>query len=181
VISLRRVDSARTRLSADVKSTNKGGGRQYAGLVDVYRQTLRTDGIIGLYRGFFPSLLGIMVYRGFYFGGYDTIKDIFLVGSLHGNFLANFAVGWVVTTGAALAAYPLDTIRRRMMLTSGESVKYKGALDAAKQIMAKEGVKALFNGGAANVLRGVAGAGVLAIYDKFQELAWGKVYSAGSG
>jgi len=65
-------------------------------------------------------------------------------------------------------------------MTNGESIKYKGTLDAAKQIMAKEGFKALFNGGAANILRGVAGAGVLALYDKFQELAWGNVYSAGS-
>jgi len=50
-----------------------------------------------------------------------------------------------------------------------------------QQIAAKEGVKALFAGAGANILRGVAGAGVLAIYDKFQELAFGTVYSAGSG
>jgi solute carrier family 25 (mitochondrial adenine nucleotide translocator), member 4/5/6/31 len=56
--------SARTRLSADGKSATKGGQRQYTGLIDVYRQTLRTDGIIGLYRGFVPSLVGIIVYRG---------------------------------------------------------------------------------------------------------------------
>lgn len=47
--------------------------------------------------------------------------------------------------------------------------------------MAKEGVRSLFAGAGANVLRGVAGAGVLSLYDKFQELAWGKVYQAGSG
>lgn len=32
------------------------------------------------------------------FGGYDTIRDTFLVGSLQGNFLASFAVGWACTT-----------------------------------------------------------------------------------
>lgn len=33
-----------------------------------------------------------------------------------------------VTTGAGIASYPLDTIRRRMMMTSGEKVHYNGML-----------------------------------------------------
>ncbi|KAG1735341.1 mitochondrial carrier domain-containing protein [Suillus paluster] len=179
------LDYARTRLSADAK-TAKGGQRQFSGLMDVYRQTLRSDGVVGLYRGFVPSVVGICVYRGLYFGGYDTIRDTFLVGNLRGNFIASFAVGWMCTTGAALAAYPLDTIRRRMMMTSGEKVRYKSFMDAGRQIMAKEGTRALFGrsnvywsgtvecltrtikaGAGANILRGVAGAGVLSLYDKY--------------
>ena len=56
--------SARTRLSADNKSVTKGGQRQFNGLLDVYKKTLATDGIVGLYRGFVPSVVGICVYRG---------------------------------------------------------------------------------------------------------------------
>lgn len=56
--------SARTRLAADGKSVAKGGQRQFTGIIAVYRQTLRTDGIVGLYRGFIPNILGIIVYRG---------------------------------------------------------------------------------------------------------------------
>lgn len=175
------LDYARTRLSADGKSSAKGGQRQFSGLIDVYRQTLRSDGIVGLYRGFVPSVVGICVYRGLYFGGYDTIRDTLLVGNLRGNFIASFAVGWMCTTGAALAAYPLDTIRRRMMMTSGEKVRYRSFIDAGRHIVAKEGVRSLFAGAGANIFRGVASAGVLSLYDKFQEFAWGKVYQAGSG
>jgi hypothetical protein len=64
-----------------------------------------------------------------------------------------------------------------MMMTSGEAVKYKSSFDAFQQIVAKEGVKSLFKGAGANILRGVAGAGVLSLYDKLQELMFGKVYS----
>lgn len=56
--------SARTRLAADGKSVSKGGQRQFTGIIDVYRQTLCTDGVLGLYRGFIPNILGIIVYRG---------------------------------------------------------------------------------------------------------------------
>ena len=54
---------------------------------------------------------------------YDSIKPVLLVGPLEGNFLASFLLGWTVTTGAGIASYPLDTIRRRMMMTSGEVSK----------------------------------------------------------
>lgn len=123
-----------------------------------------------------PSVLGIVVYRGLYFGMYDSIKPVLLVGSLEGNFIASFALGWTVTTGAGIASYPLDTIRRRMMMTSGEAVKYKSSFDAGCQIIKKEGAKSLFKGAGANILRGVAGAGVLSIYDQLQVLIFGKAF-----
>ena len=148
-----------------------------------------------------PSVLGIVVYRGLYFGMYDSIKPVVLVGPLEGNFLASFLLGWTVTTGAGIASYPLDTIRRRMMMTSGEvskilapsvekirailtssqAVKYKSSVDAARQIIAAEGVKSLFKGAGANILRGVAGAGVLSIYDQAQLIMFGKKFKGGSG
>ncbi|KUJ21605.1 ADP/ATP carrier protein [Mollisia scopiformis] len=170
------LDYARTRLANDNKNAKSGGDRQFNGLVDVYKKTLATDGIAGLYRGFGPSVLGIVVYRGLYFGMYDSIKPVLLVGPLEGNFLASFLLGWSVTTGAGIASYPLDTIRRRMMMTSGEAVKYKSSMDAASQIIAKEGVRSLFKGAGANILRGVAGAGVLSIYDQLQVLMFGKAF-----
>ncbi|KAJ7125632.1 mitochondrial carrier [Mycena crocata] len=175
------LDYARTRLANDAKSSKGGGARQFNGLVDVYKKTLASDGIAGLYRGFVPSVVGIIVYRGLYFGVYDSLKPVVLVGPLEGSFLASFALGWGVTTGAGLASYPLDTIRRRMMMTSGSGVNYKSMFDAGSQIVAKEGTKSLFKGAGANILRGVAGAGVLSLYDKLQELMFGKVYSGGSG
>merc|ERR1711939_589260 len=178
------LDFARTRLAADAKSAGKGGQggeRQFNGLADVYRKTIASDGIAGLYRGFLPSVLGIIVYRGLYFGMYDSLKPVVLQGSLQGSFLASSLLGWGVTTGAGIASYPLDTIRRRMMMTSGEKVHYKNMVDCGAQVIKAEGVGALFKGAGANILRGVAGAGVLSLYDKFQELLFGKVYSGGSG
>ncbi|KAJ3711285.1 ATP:ADP antiporter [Lentinula raphanica] len=176
------LDYARTRLANDAKSTAKGGGeRQFNGLVDVYKKTLASDGIAGLYRGFVPSVVGIIVYRGLYFGVYDSLKPVVLVGTLQGSFLASFLLGWGVTIGSGLASYPLDTIRRRMMMTSGSGVNYKSMFDAGSQIITKEGTASLFKGAGANILRGVAGAGVLSLYDLFQEAVFGKVYSGGSG
>ncbi|KAI5853402.1 mitochondrial carrier domain-containing protein [Tricharina praecox] len=170
------LDYARTRLANDNKSAKTGGARQYNGLVDVYKKTLASDGVAGLYRGFGPSVLGIIVYRGLYFGMYDSIKPVVLTGKLEGNFLASFALGWCVTTGAGIASYPLDTVRRRMMMTSGEAVKYNSSMHAFSSIVKAEGVKSLFKGAGANILRGVAGAGVLSLYDQVQLILFGKAF-----
>ena len=62
--------SSRTRLANDAKSAKGGGDRQFNGRVDVYRKALAPDGIVGLYRGFGPSVLGIIVYRRFRFFGH---------------------------------------------------------------------------------------------------------------
>lgn len=163
------LDYARTRLANDAKSSSKGGAeRQFNGLIDVYKKTLKSDGIGGLYRGFVISCVGIVVYRGCYFGFYDTLKPIVL-GEDAGVALS-FVLGYVVTITSGLISYPIDTIRRRMMMTSGEAVKYKGSVDCAKQVIRNEGFMSLMKGAGANILRGVAGAGVLAGFDKFKEV-----------
>lgn len=170
------LDYARTRLAADSKSSKKGGERQFNGLVDVYKKTLASDGIAGLYRGFLPSVVGIVVYRGLYFGLYDSLKPLLLTGSLDGSFGASFLLGWVVTTGASTASYPLDTVRRRMMMTSGQAIKYDGAFDCFRKVVAAEGISSLFKGCGANILRGVAGAGVISLYDQLQLIMFGKKF-----
>lgn len=164
------LDYARTRLANDSKG--KGGERQFNGLIDVYVKTIKSDGIQGLYRGFVISAVGIFIYRGMYFGLYDTLKPL-LLGADAGVALS-FALGWVVTITAGLMSYPIDTIRRRMMMTSGAAVKYKNSIDCGMQVMKNEGFMSLMKGAGANILRGVAGAGVLAGFDKFKAvyLAW---------
>ena len=76
------LDYARTRLANDAKAAKKGGERQFNGMIDVYRKTIKSDGIAGLYRGFNISCVGIIVYRGLYFGMYDSLKPVVLVGGM---------------------------------------------------------------------------------------------------
>jgi len=168
------LDFARTRLANDTKSAKKAGvegTRQFNGLIDVYRKTLATDGIQGLYRGFVISCAGIIVYRGCYFGFYDTLKPT-LLGD-NGSLAASFALGYAVTVVSGLISYPVDTIRRRMMMTSGQAEKYSGSIDCFVKIMKKEGFPALMKGAGANILRGIAGAGVLSGFDKMTQLYLG--------
>jgi len=163
------LDYARTRLASDVKSEKGGAGgeRQYNGLIDVYRKTIASDGIAGLYRGFVISCVGIIVYRGFYFGLYDTLRPMLI--DKDASVLFSFCLAYGVTVVSGLLSYPLDTIRRRMMMTVGEKTVYKSSIDCAAQIFKNDGPAAFMKGAGANILRGIAGAGVLAGFDVFQK------------
>ena len=175
------LDYARIRLATDVKSTKKGNGeRKFNGLVDVYRKTLATDGIIGLYRGFVISCVGIFIYRGCYFGLYDTLKPI-LLGPDAGIALS-FLLGYGVTFTSGFISYPVTIIRQRMMLTSGQPVKYNGSLDCLSSIIRTEGVLGLYKGYVFCLVTAVAGAGLLAGYDKLVQVYTGvKTDTSGSG
>lgn len=168
------VNNARTRLANDAKFV--GGERQFNGLVDVYRKTLKSDGFAGLYRGFVISCVGTVVYKGCYFGFYDSLKPIWLGGNA--SLLASFALGYVVTVTSGLISYPIDKIRRRMivMMTSGQVVYYNGSIDCFMKMVKCEGVMSmsLVHGVGVNILRGGTGAGVLAGFDKFKQvyIAW---------
>ncbi|KAK7504213.1 hypothetical protein BaRGS_00004517 [Batillaria attramentaria] len=168
------LDYARTRLANDVKTATGTGSseRQFNGLIDVYVKTFKSAGFVGLYRGFVISAVGIFVYRGFYFGLYDSLKPIML--GEHPSIFVSFVLGYGVTVTAGLMSYPIDTIRRRMMMTSSQAFRYKGSVDCAMQILKNEGFMSMMKGAGANILRGIAGAGVLAGFDKFKELyvAW---------
>lgn len=66
------LDFVRTRLGVDLgKDTSQ---REFKGMVDCMKKTYQRDGIFGLYRGFFIGAASLFIYRGLYFGIYDTGK-----------------------------------------------------------------------------------------------------------
>ena len=162
------LDFARTRLAADVGS---GGDREFSGLVDCLRKVAQKDGIGGLYNGFGISVVGIIAYRASYFGMFDTGKVLLFEDIKKANFFAMWGFAQVVTVSAGIVSYPLDTVRRRLMMTSGAKEKmYDGTMDCFRKIYRDEGGRAFFKGCLSNVIRGTGGALVLVFYDKIQAM-----------
>lgn len=162
------LDFARTRLAADV---GKGSNREFTGMIDCMRKVSSRGGPMALYQGFGVSVQGIIVYRGAYFGLYDTAKGILFEDEKKANVFAKWAVAQTVTACSGIISYPFDTVRRRLMMQSGGKEKlYNGTLDAWRKIAANEGMNAFFKGSLSNVLRGAGGALVLVMYDEIKKV-----------
>ena len=102
------------------------------GFKDVLSKVYKSDGIRGLYRGFVVSSVGLFIYRGLYYGLYDSIKPLVLDET--SSFTRRFALAYCVTIFAMQMSYPFDTLRRRMMLTSGTGRHYPSSFHCLKEI-----------------------------------------------
>jgi solute carrier family 25 (mitochondrial adenine nucleotide translocator), member 4/5/6/31 len=165
------LDYARTRLASDV-----GKERVFNGLMDCLTKTASgPGGVMALYNGFGVSVVGIIPYRGVYFGLYDTLKDFnpykYDVGIM--GIISKFGIAQCTAIAAGYASYPFDTVRRRLQMQSEKPKDqwlYKGVGDAFTKIMKEEGATALFKGAGANALRTVGSAMVLVLYDQIKTM-----------
>ena len=116
------------------------------------------------YQGFGVSVQGIIVYRGSYFGLYDTGKGALL--NKDSSIVAKFVVAQVATNAAGVLSTrsirrrPHDDLRRQEALLRNRR--------RFRQDLAREGAGAFFKGAFSNVLRGVGGALVLIMYDEIK-------------
>lgn len=146
------LDFVRTRVATDVgrgPQVGSGGSRHFTGMIDALRWFYRYQGIRGLYPGYAPGLLTILIHRAVFFGGYDTARELLLpkmaeafdhLPLLHPHpdpvpvdphpvvspgthplpqWWHTFLIAQFVSTMAGLITYPFDTISRRMMMMSG--------------------------------------------------------------
>jgi len=100
---------------------------------------------------------------------FDTGKVFLFPDIKKANIFYMWAFAQFVTVSAGVASYPLDTVRRRLMMQSGRGdVLYTGTIDCFVKIYKEAGIKAFFKGALSNVIRGTGGALVLVFYDKIQ-------------
>lgn len=167
------LDYARTRLASDVGT----GKQQFNGLFDCLKKTAATGGIKSVYNGIGVSIMGIIPYRGAYFGLFDTLSG-YNPYQKSDNGLARasskFACAQTSAIMAGYASYPFDTVRRRLQMQSEKPESewvYKGTADCFSKIVKDEGTASLFKGAGANALRTVGAALVLVLYSEITRFA----------
>ncbi|MEW5303125.1 MAG: hypothetical protein WDW38_001452 [Sanguina aurantia] len=158
------LDMVRGRLT--VQAT---GSTQYRGLIHATMEIIRQEGGSALYKGWLPSVIGVIPYVGLNFAVYETAKvwllqqhnmkderDLSVVSRLGCGALAG-SIGQTV-------AYPFDVARRRLQVSGwvgaqqlhaecGQVVAYKGMMDCFVRTVREEGMGALFKGLGPNYLK----------------------------
>ncbi|KAJ7958369.1 Mitochondrial ADP/ATP carrier protein [Quillaja saponaria] len=150
--------------------------RQFRGIYHFLNTIFEKNGIRGIYRGLPASIHGMVVHRGIYFGGFDTMKEILYKESNSELPLwKRWVVAQAVTTSAGLFSYPLDTVRRRMMMQSGiEQPTYHCTLDCWRKIYRMEGLVSFYRGAVSNMFRSTGAAAILVLYDEVKKfMNWG--------
>jgi len=162
-------DFARTRLASDL-----GGGKaQFKGITDCIMQTVRSQGLTGLYTGWTPTVIGAFVYRAGQLGLFKQIQDLNPYATDRGAIgaVSSFVAVTVARSAIMPFNYPFDTVRRRMMLQAEKPISerlYKGSIDCFQQILKKEGTGGVYKGFVPELFRGVGGSVVVVAYDRIK-------------
>lgn len=104
----------------------------YTGVSDVVRQLLRKEGARGLFGGLGPSLVGVIPFTGLNFLIFDGIRWGYCKSTGVAPGVAcpkniTLGAGCVAAVTAATATFPLEVVRRRMMM----GARYKNTADGA--------------------------------------------------
>ncbi|KAJ4896355.1 Mitochondrial adenine nucleotide transporter ADNT1 [Raphanus sativus] len=170
---------------------------QYRGMVHALSTVLRQEGPRALYRGWLPSVIGVVPYVGLNFAVYESLKD-WLVKSKPFGILDNnnnnseltvttrLACGAVAGTMGQTVAYPLDVVRRRMQMVgwkdassviTGDSrggkapIEYSGMVDAFRKTVRHEGFGALYKGLVPNSVKVVPSIAIAFVtYEKVKDI-----------
>jgi len=68
-------DTIRKKLQAQ---NNKAGSPKYNGMIDCFVKTVKSDGILGLWRGTIANLAKVAPYAGIMFASYEACKRVYL-------------------------------------------------------------------------------------------------------
>jgi len=107
------------------------------------------------YVGFWVAALGLVAHRGLYF----MFSDLAAAAVPTPRPRVSLALRFSVTSVAGLLTFPLDTVRRRMIIAP--AMAYGGAVDCVCSVVASEGVGALWAGFGWSVARGLVGAAAM--------------------
>lgn len=153
------LDFARTRLAVE-------GINRFRSIWHCFGQVAAQDGLTGLYRGFCASLLFTFASRAIFFGIFDSAR--LTLAEQQGqqlSFLTTWSLAQSSVVISSLLCYPLDTVRRRLMMEAGQPQKLYGTqLECWRAILCQEGPISLYKGALSNSLRCTSGALILAVY-----------------
>jgi len=162
-------DFARTRLASDVGS----GKKMFNGIGDCIVKTVKSQGIVGLYRGWAVTCGGAFVYRGGQLGLFSQIMEMNPYKNDKGplGLFVTFCAATAGRTAVMPFNYPFDTVRRRLMLESEKPVEarlYKGGVDCFFKVLKAEGLGGMYKGMVPELFRGVGGSVVLVAYNRIK-------------
>ncbi|XVE52217.1 hypothetical protein DITRI_Ditri02bG0105300 [Diplodiscus trichospermus] len=154
-------------LANDIKTTSRKW--QFNGIVDVFRKTLKSDGTTGIYRGYTLALITNVVSTTIVKNRLKSIASrtgqlLQLFGLQQNNILALWITSFRLDICTKIVTYPMDTVITRMMMTCGESIKYKNTSDAFSQIFKNEGLKSFYKGAGAELLLVTTGLSFKALF-----------------
>ncbi|XP_036970554.1 mitochondrial coenzyme A transporter SLC25A42-like [Acanthopagrus latus] len=150
------LDMVRARMAVTAKE-------MYSNIMHVFVRISQEEGVKTLYRGFTPTILGVIPYAGITFFTYETLKKLHTEKTRRSQPYPHERLAFGACAGliGQSASYPLDVVRRRMQTAGVTGSSYVTILGTMRAIVLQEGViRGLYKGLSMNWLKGPIAVGV---------------------
>nr|XP_057930102.1 mitochondrial coenzyme A transporter SLC25A42-like [Doryrhamphus excisus] len=144
------LDMVRARMAVTAKE-------MYSNIMHVFVRISQEEGLKTLYRGFTPTILGVIPYAGITFFTYETLKKLHTEKTKRSQpyTVERLAFGACAGLIGQSASYPLDVVRRRMQTAGVTGSTCSTILGTMREIVRQEGVvRGLYKGLSMNWLKG---------------------------
>jgi len=143
----------------------------FAGPVDVVKQVVKKDGLLGLYVGMESTFWRHFWWNGGFFGSIYQVRSLLpKAESPQAQLMNNFISGSVGGFVGTVLNTPFDVVKSRIQGSTkipGVAPKYNWSYPALVTIFREEGPAALYKGFVPKVLRLAPGGGVLLLVVEF--------------
>ncbi|XP_028672088.1 mitochondrial coenzyme A transporter SLC25A42 isoform X2 [Erpetoichthys calabaricus] len=150
------LDMVRARMAVTPKE-------MYSNIFHVFIRISQEEGLPTLYRGFTPTILGVIPYAGLSFFTYETLKKLHAdhSGRLQPYSYERLIFGACAGLIGQSASYPLDVVRRRMQTAGVTGHTYNSIVGTIQEIVREEGfVRGLYKGLSMNWVKGPIAVGI---------------------
>lgn len=150
------LDLARARMAVTHKE-------MYNNLCQVFLKMWRTEGLLTFFRGYTPTVLGVIPYSGTSFFTYETLKRLHSERTKNNPLhpVERLLFGAVAGMLGQSASYPLDIVRRRMQTASITGSSYSTIRSTIHTVVKEEGfIKGLYKGLSLNWIKGPIAVGI---------------------
>lgn len=151
------LDLARGRIAGTLGKSV--GQKTYGGILPTVLLTIKDEGVLALYKGVTPTILGAMPYEGIKFGTVGLLERLFPVvdDDRQAHPLRKMLFGGMGGVMAGLVTYPNDTVRRLLQLQgsreSASREQYRGYWDCVRQTYRAHGLIRFYRGLTINLVR----------------------------
>lgn len=136
---------------------------RYRNIIEVFREIWRKEGPGKLYRGFAPTMLGVIPYAGASFFTYETLKRLRAekTGSTDLHPIERLLFGALGGLFGQSSSYPLDIVRRRMQTAPLTGHNYTSVWGTLVMVYQNEGlIGGLYKGLSMNWIKGPIAVGI---------------------
>lgn len=128
---------------------------QYSGILQCFRNTIKGEGVLALWKGSLPAFMGAISENVVAFAVNGLLRRVFHTEEEDKSVLEPFLCGGVTGIFSAVALCPCDVVKCRTQVNIAKGIHQEGSISLVRSILRTRGPSGLYVGLGAQITRDI--------------------------